>query len=180
MSEFELLTPRPQNKFPHEDLTEDNYSLLDIMLDVTDADSLHRQIEQMSYLYVVGHATTERGSQFLNQEYYDRIREAMSKGILLYESVATLVRTDIDSAHNDSLLVNEKSINLLNSLNRGGDSVAIETRELFEETMPRTCNLIAEHVIRRAGIGYPVDYAKTGAAIAWRLEKDTTEPTSSV
>lgn len=177
MASLEFLVPTPQVDFPHEDITDKNAEIVSQLLDFTSMFELHEQAKQ-SFLYVLGHKglTAAIGAQ----ENDIATSIAASHGISLYEALATCVRQRHDPAvHSNSLLVAPHVATMLYNLKNHYFSAYSDAREEFDYLMPRTSQLIAEKASEIVGPSH-ADYARTSAALSWKLEVCASAPQPDV
>jgi hypothetical protein len=167
-----LITLEPQNTFPHEDVSDTNADMLELLLLNREAVELgHASAEKVSYLYQIGHkALAIAAAPHLND---DERYHAFSYGIATFEAVAAFVRPQPDAATHSNFKVNFKVMNAHRQVSDDFFSAMGNARDAFADQVPRTKLLIGQSAARFYRQS-AIDSALTGAALARQLEIDAT------
>ena len=160
---------QPQPEFPHEDLSEDNAQLLELILanELVLADG-HGAAERVSVAYKVGHPAIWRAG--LRAATLERRIEAVNHGVVVYESMAAMVQGE--PVRYDAFTVNTNACALATGLDEDGLFEYIDKAyQQFGLDMPRAAEVV-EHCAERF---YPHlgSSAIIGAGLARQFELDS-------
>lgn len=166
-----LVTLRPQDEFPRVDVTEPNADMLELLLLHRETITLsHASAEHINFLYKLGHASlTLAAAGYLAETVQT---EAFSFGISTFEAVAALVRPSPGEASGKKSFIHHIVLTTHKKLDENFIGAVSDAREVFEEEMPRTTQLVGQSASRFCR-DY-MDYAVSGAALARQLEIDAT------
>lgn len=164
MSLLETLSAQP--RFPHEDLTDTNASLVELLIaNSALRETMHEATEAVSLPSQVGHVSI---LSIVRDEYEQARRvDAIDHGVRSFEAIKAIVAAGSSTSTPDISATN-RALMLLRSANY--ERYLDEAVSSFADTMPRTREVI--HISSRSTCGYFTDYALLGAALAWQFEKD--------
>lgn len=131
----------------------------------------HEIAEGTSFLYKAGHvALTATARSVLPHER----AEAVSYGVTLYESVATMLRPLVDPSIHNGLDANKAMLNAHLRLKRRFINELSEANDQFLAEMPQTAQVVAAGGERQ----HPKDvsFVLAGAALARQLEQYAADP----
>ncbi|HET8883944.1 MAG TPA: hypothetical protein VFM68_00555 [Candidatus Saccharimonadales bacterium] len=161
-----LITLEAQNNFPHEDISDSNAEILEMLLqNQTIHESSHKSAEAASILYKMGHQTLLTASQIepeLSQS------DALSHGISTYEAISALVHPNVDAEVHDSITIHPHLKMAYMALRYNFDDETERVYSYFGENLPRMRQIVetsAERFHKR-----PREYAIIGAALAHQID----------
>lgn len=159
----------PQPKFPHEDVSEANAQMLELLL-ASDAlvESGHVNAEQLSPFFKLGHPSIDIVALRLDDSPYHQA--AISSGVASMETIKGLLDA---FPLTDSAAVHINTTALTSSMHdRNVRTYADSAYDSFVADVPRAAEVI--QVANRRRHGYFLSYALLGAALAYQLELDCT------
>lgn len=164
MSLLETLTAQPH--YPHEDLTDTNASVVELLVASTALrETMHEATEAVSIPSRIGHASI---LSIARDEYEQTLRvDAIDHGVRSFEAIKALVVAGSATTSPD-IHATTRALLILRGTHY--EHYLDNAVGLFAETMPRTREVI--HISSRPVCGYFTDYALLGAALAWQFEKD--------
>ncbi|AHB42746.1 hypothetical protein RAAC3_TM7C00001G0909 [Candidatus Saccharibacteria bacterium RAAC3_TM7_1] len=156
-----------QPRFPHEDLSDTNADLLELMLANPDVvHQGHLQGERFSWAFRVGHPAAVRGSGRIYEN--DLHIEAIDHGVASFEAMAMLVGAEISE---DEFTVNANAVALVSQLKEFKLQHYLDfALDSFREDTPRAVEVV--NLASRRFYGALTSYALLGAAIARQFELD--------
>lgn len=164
-----LLGLESQPNFPHEDLTDDNAAMLELLLQ-NEAVLLegHKTAEAAAWVYGKAHPALRQAGERL--EAVEPHLAAFSHGIAAYETVAALVQAKPVPWSGENLLVVEsKALEVRTGL---GESALLgymdDASEQFKAEMPNTVEVVQESA-KRLQLDV-AGYAIIGAGVARQFE----------
>lgn len=158
-----------QPNFPAEDLTDENASVLELLL----GNSLvvqqgHDQAERHNWVFRIGHPTAVRSAQRLYDGSYI---DAVEHGVAVFEAMNVAV-VGMHAAQTDVFKVNSNAYDLLAGFSDGRlRNETIDALQQFMEDLPRTAEVIAS--TSRRYVGPLTDYALLGASIEQKMILDS-------
>lgn len=169
----ELLIPKPQPNFPHEDVNETNAQLFEqLLMDPEYIFSMHEFAEENVEAFRVGHATIKSLGYVMNGDY--RQKHSLSFGATIYEALSMTVhpinRQIASSAHvghvaNKLFSLRDDSITMVMHI--------LDEEERFTEEMPNATELI--ELATELSPTCDKRLILWGAALECSIERDTTE-----
>ena len=147
----ELITGiSPQPNFPHEDLTDTNADLLELMIANHDIRvSSHAAVEQLSWMFRIGHPTILFSAGHIYDE--DERLAAINHGVVSFEAITAMVGGN--AAVSDMIPTNREASRLLHLETTGLSNYFDEAVDELQAKTPRTAG--AEHGCGAAGSSAP-------------------------
>lgn len=155
----------PQPRFPREDLTDENASLLELMMANHELlERSHTAVEQLSYLFQVGHKSIRSRASHLFDD-TDRIA-ALDHGITSFEAITAMV--DGSSMVSDIIPVHNQALRIMHMDETELGSHIDQALDDFRQQTPRTAEVVRASSSRFHG---PLTtYALLGAAMSRHFE----------
>lgn len=174
MTELLSVPLDPQPLFPHEDITDKNAAMLELMLaDRTLLQGLHVAAEATSKVFQVTHPALIGAANYSYSEVSRR--EAVDHGASTFEAISTLIQAPLPGDEDKIFTVVRKF--LLASRESQYLDMSLSAAEKFRSELPNTAEVITSASSRY--FAYLTEYAVVGAALTRRLELDSSDPTLS-
>jgi hypothetical protein len=162
----ELITGiSPQPNFPHEDLTDTNADLLELMIANQDIRaSSHAAVERLSWMFRIGHPTILFSAGHIYDE--DERLAAINHGVVSFEAITAMVGGN--AAVSDMIPTNREASRLLHMETTGLSNYFDEAVDELQTKIPRTAEVVRSSAARlnRA----LTTYALLGAAMSRKFE----------
>lgn len=161
-----------QTDFPTNDFDEASAETLELLVMNREiVSSSHEIAEGVSFLYKAGHvALTATANNVLPTTR----AEAVSYGVTLYESVATMLRPLTDPSIHNGLNANKAMLNAHLRLKRRFINELSDANDQFLTEMPHTAQVVAAGGERE--FPQDVSFVLAGAALARQLEQYAADP----
>ena len=167
----ELLTGlSAQQEFPRVDLTEDNADMLELLMANAElVGQSHQAIEQVSWVFKLGHATIMHGAPLIHDD--DARLAAIDHGAATFEAMTCLMQgiavvSDIQVVNNQAARLRKTTVTKLGNY-------MDESLDSFTTEMPRTVDVIRSS--SRRFHGPLTNYAILGAAMSRRFDLDSAD-----
>lgn len=158
-----------QPAFPHEDLTDDNAAMLELMLaNKPLVDQAHLTAESIAWLYRVAHPTIAQLSPRMYEE--DERLRAIDHGVAMYEAIGMFVCSSTEA---DMFAINSLAAKLLVERATIIEDFAAKAIETMREETPRVSHVVSESAKRFYAPRQ--NYSVLGAALARQFELDSEE-----